>query len=80
MMIVTSYYLVGLPLGGYLMLNTELKNFGFWIGIFTAIILLVTQQTIYILRVDWKKTAELVSGLNYFRRMYFFGENINTFL
>ena len=56
-MIIVSYYFVGLPLGGYLMLGTGLKSSGFWIGIILAVMLLVVFQVVYIVRIDWKKTA-----------------------
>jgi Na+-driven multidrug efflux pump len=61
-MVIVSYYFVGLPLGGYLMLGTGLKSFGFWIGIMVALVLLVVMQTIYIVRIDWKKIALQVSA------------------
>lgn len=40
------------------MFKSNLKNYGFWIGVIVAIIILIAQQLFFILRVDWKKKAQ----------------------
>lgn len=57
---IVAYYLVGLPVGLYLLLKTSVKVTGFWIGILFASLILFFLQVGYIYRVDWAQQAKMV--------------------
>ena len=56
------FYAIGLPIGIYLMLSTELRVLGFWIGFFVAACILFILQLVFITRVDWAETAARASS------------------
>lgn len=68
---IVAYYLVGLPVGLYLLLKTPVKVVGFWIGILFSSLILFVFQMIYICRVDWIQQAKIVKKNYLSMKKYF---------
>jgi MATE family multidrug resistance protein len=60
LMVFFSFYMLGIPIGIYLMFTTKLRVFGFWVGFLIAAAILLLLQIMFIVRVDWAKTAQAV--------------------
>ncbi|RNA07949.1 multidrug and toxin extrusion 1 [Brachionus plicatilis] len=58
---IVAYYLVGLPVGLYLLLKTPIKVTGFWVGILFSSLILFVFQAVYIYRVNWVEQAKIAS-------------------
>lgn len=57
---VLSWYLIGVPIGIWLMLKTSLGLFGWFIGLIACIGLIILTNGVFIFRTDWIKYAEKV--------------------
>ena len=51
-------YIVGMPIGLYLLFSTTLKSNGYFIGAFIGLITLIILQVYYIVRIDWIQKAK----------------------
>jgi MATE family multidrug resistance protein len=60
LMDILGFYVVGIPLGAYLMLKTDWTIKGYWFGLFVGCAVVFLSQLIYINRINWKKEAEKV--------------------
>ncbi|CAF0883680.1 unnamed protein product [Brachionus calyciflorus] len=58
-----AFYLISLPIGLYLLLNTSLTVTGFWIGFSCAAFFLLLCQVVFIFRVNWEEKAKMASEL-----------------
>lgn len=57
-MVTLSFYGVGIPAGVYLLLKTDFKVTGYWMGFVAAAIFLLIMQVVFIYRIDWVKNAQ----------------------
>jgi MATE family multidrug resistance protein len=60
LMNILGFYIVGIPLGAYLMLKTDWTIKGYWFGLFIGCAVVFISQIIYINRINWTKEAENV--------------------
>jgi MATE family multidrug resistance protein len=60
LMDILGFYLVGIPLGGYLMLKTDWTIKGYWFGLFVGCFVVFVCQIVFIKRINWKQEAEKV--------------------
>ena len=51
-------YIVGMPIGLYLLFSTTLRSNGYFIGAFIGLITLIILQVYYIVRIDWIEKAK----------------------
>jgi Na+-driven multidrug efflux pump len=56
----SSYYILGVPLGSYLMLKTQLRVLGYWMGYTIAGVIISIGYTIFVWRIDWINEAKKV--------------------
>ncbi|CAF0896963.1 unnamed protein product [Brachionus calyciflorus] len=56
-MVIISFYLIGIPVGIYLLLRTHYRVTGYWIGFTLAATILLIMQAIFIYEIDWHKNA-----------------------
>ena len=61
-LMLVGYYVIGSPIGISLLLTTELKDYGFFVGISTGTFLVVFFQAVYAMRIDWNSEAKKVSN------------------
>ncbi len=52
-----GFYVVGTPIGLSLLFKTNIKAYGFFIGVFIGLVVLIILQVIYIFRIDWIQKA-----------------------
>ena len=53
-----GFYVVGTPIGLTLLFKTNLKSYGFFIGVFIGLVTLIILQVYYIVRIDWIEKAK----------------------
>lgn len=59
MMVIISFYAIGIPVGIFLLLKTNYIVTGYWIGFAAAASILLIMQAIFMYRIDWAKNAQL---------------------
>lgn len=57
-----GFYCIASSISYPLLLKTDLKIFGFWIGYCAGALCMFVAQMVYLTRLDWTKTADVVKN------------------
>ena len=58
--VISSYYIIGIPLGIYLTFKHDMKLWGLWIGLTVALVCTSTVGGLIVLWADWDREVEKV--------------------
>jgi len=65
-----AFYLIGLPVGLWLLLKTSVKIKGYFFGIGAGLIIIIIMEHVYLFRINWAAVAAKVS-LNFLTIFFF---------
>ena len=58
--VISSYYIIGIPMGIYLAFRLDMRLWGLWIGLTAALVCTSTIGGLITLRADWDREVEKV--------------------
>jgi len=58
--VISSYYIIGIPIGIYLTFKHDMKLWGLWIGLTIALVCTSITGGLIVLRADWDREVEKV--------------------